>query len=380
MSRKIKKRYRFALLILLCLVFSLMALTVGRVSYEYAEERRQAEASLSYDKDYKVWPSGEAIGIYVKTRGVMVIDVGAFETGEGCLVSPCEGLLEKGDYIEKINGEVIKNKNDFTERIEKNGDGGIVLSVVRDDEELTISVNAYKSSEGTYKLGLWVKDDIAGIGTLTFVDENGFAALGHSINDNETGEMFQISEGAIYNAKIVNIVKPKDGIPGKLEGIINYAAKNMIGRVETNESDGISGYITDNFMIADMVADETAAGSTGYSEGENEVDDCDMGWVYLGTRKEVTTGKAYIISCVSGERCAYSIEIEKVNRDVNQNEKNMEIRVTDERLLALTGGIVQGMSGSPIIQDGKLVGAVTHVFVNDSTKGYGIFIENMIEH
>lgn len=361
MSRQIKKRYRFTLLMLLSMIFLILAIAVGSVSYEYAEEKRQAKASLSYDKDYKVWPSGEAIGIYVKTKGVMVIDVGVIETENGGLISPCEGLLEQGDYIEKINGEDIKNKTDFTESIEKIGDGEISLSVVRDDEELVISVNAYKSSEGTYKLGLWVKDDIAGIGTLTFVDENGFAALGHSINDNETGEMFQISEGAIYNAKIVNIVKPADGVPGKLEGIINYSSKNMIGRVETNESDGISGYMTQNLQ-------------------DSNQDSTDMGWVYLGTRNEVSTGKAYIISCVSGERCAYSIEIEKVNRDINQSEKNMEIRVTDERLLELTGGIVQGMSGSPIIQNGKLVGAVTHVFVNDSAKGYGIFVENMLEN
>jgi stage IV sporulation protein B len=364
---KIKKRYRFALLIVLSCVFLLLAVAIGGATYEYADKKRQARASLSYEKDncneeYKVWPSGEAIGIYVKTSGVMVIDVGAFETSEGFLVSPCEGLIKKGDYIEKINGEEIKNKAGFMKLLEKNGDSEIILGIVREGNELTVSVNAYESSEGGYKLGLWVKDDIAGIGTLTFVDENGFAALGHSINDNDTGEMFRISEGAIYNAKIVNIVKPTEDTPGKLEGIINYASKNMIGHVETNESDGISGYMTDNFLVE-----------------ESALDDSDTGWVYLGTRADVSTGPAYIISCVSGERRAYSIEIEKVSKDENQSEKNMEIRVTDDELLELTGGIVQGMSGSPIVQDGKLVGAVTHVFVNDSARGYGIFVETMLE-
>jgi stage IV sporulation protein B len=189
--------------------------------------------------------------------------------------------------------------------------------------------------------------------------------LGHSINDNETGEVFKISEGAIYNAKIINIVKPADGTPGKLEGIINYANKNMIGWIETNESDGISGYMTDNFNCEGIETEATDDGITG--------------WVSLGKKEDVCEGKAYIISCVSGERKAYEIEIERVNRSEAQSEKNLEIKVTDEELLELTGGIVQGMSGSPIVQNGKLIGAVTHVFVNDSTKGYGIFIENMME-
>jgi stage IV sporulation protein B len=360
MSRQIRKIYRFALLILLSVVLSVLVFAAKSVTYNYPDEKKMAKTSLSYDEDYKVLPSGAPIGIYVKTKGVMVIAVGEFETDEGLLVSPCEGLIQEGDYIEEINGESIKNKADFMERIEIIGESGadITLSVLRGEESLAVSVNACKSSDDTYKLGIWVKDDIAGIGTLTFVDEDSFTALGHSINDNQTGNMFQISEGAIYNAKIINIVKPSQDTPGKLEGIINYAAKNMIGWVETNENDGISGYITENFAV--------------------ESDNCDIGWVNLGSKEEVSVGEAYIISCVSGERCAYSIEIEKVNDNANQNEKNLEIRVTDERLLELTGGIVQGMSGSPIIQNGKLIGAVTHVFVSDSTKGYGIFIENML--
>lgn len=362
MSKKFMRKNKACLSTLLALGFTLLSVGTGKLIYYSAKSDELTSQIVSYsiDDESKVYPSGAPIGIYVKTKGVMVIGVGSIEDECGKVVCPCEELVEKGDYIHKVDGIDVKNKVDFIDKINSSKKNEICLDIYRNGTSYKINVNKIKAKDGSYKLGLWVKDDIAGIGTLTFVDKKGFAALGHSINDNETGEMFEISEGAIYNAKLINIVKPSPHMPGRLEGIIDYSNYNMIGKVKTNEHCGISGGVTGKYQ--------------GNIENLDEKD-----FLPIGKREDVNLGRAYIVSSLTGERKQYEVSIEKINHDNKCKEKNIEIKVCDPELLSITGGIVQGMSGSPIIQDGKLIGAVTHVFVDDPTRGYGIFIDEMLK-
>lgn len=308
------------------------------------------------DKVKLVIPSGEPIGIYVKTEGVMVIGVTEIKNQSGVTESPCQGLFMPGDYIVGVNGEKIKDKNELTSIIEDSQGKALYMDVIRNNENITVTVTPVKS-QGKYMLGLWVKDDISGIGTMTYIDEEGFAALGHSINDNDTGTVMSIADGAIYETTLINIVKSNGEAPGRLEGIIDYSKENIMGRVLENHQYGIRGYMTENGV-------DTLA----YGE-----------WIPVAKKEEASIGEGYILSCVSGEPVFYKIEITSVDISSSAGNKGLEIKIVDERLLDMTNGIVQGMSGTPIIQNGKLLGAITHVFVKDSTRGYGTFVENMME-
>ena len=214
------------------------------------------------------------------------------------------------------------------------------------------------AEDGTFKLGAWVRDDTQGIGTVTYVDMNGsFGALGHGISDSDTGKLVDIRGGELYDTQIMGIEKGTSGKPGVMSGVIYYGKGTKLGEVTANTEEGIFGTVNRRFL----------------ERFQSEA-------IPVGFRQDVHKGQAFIRSDVSGEMRDYEIEIQKVDHTSLQKNKGMVIRVVDEELLKLTGGIVQGMSGSPIIQDGKLIGAVTHVFIQDSTKGYGIFIENMLEH
>lgn len=302
-----------------------------------------------------VIPCGDPIGIYVKSKGVMVIATGSIKDTAGNKVSPCEGLLKTGDYIISLDGFEIEGKKQLIEYVKNSKGKKIKVTLRRGEEILDVDVTPALTGGGLM-LGVWVKDDISGIGTITFVDENGFVALGHSINDNDTGFLFEVSDGAIYKTKLLNVVKPTASTPGKLEGMIDYTSGNILGRVESNSKAGIKGYLTR--YGADLSKD--------------------MEWMPVADDCEIHLGKAYLVSGISGERKYYEIEISDIDIS-DENCKNMKFVVVDRELLRIAGGIVQGMSGTPIIQDGKVIGAVTHVFVNDSTKGYGICISRMIE-
>lgn len=306
---------------------------------------------------HMVIPCGTPIGIYVKTQGVMVINTSNILSSDGKTSSPCAGLLKQGDYIVSINGIAVEDKNDLITLVEESKGELLQIGVVRDESNLTVSVRPVQNEKNHYMLGLWVKDDISGIGTLTYVDENGFGALGHSINDNDTGVAFDISDGAIYDANLVNVVKPNGKNPGRLEGLIDYSAEHIIGRVEKNTSYGIQGYVTKH-------------GTENLKQGE---------WMPVAQKEEAHLGDAYILSSVSGKPEYYQIKITGIDISNAEGGKGLEIQVTDPDLLAITNGIVQGMSGTPIIQDGKLLGAVTHVFLKDATRGYGTFIESMMD-
>lgn len=303
-----------------------------------------------------VYASGMPIGIYVKTEGVLIIGTGEVETkGEGT-VKPAENLVKKGDYIVSINGEKVEEKEDLIEKINAFGQQKEVLGVLRGDEYIEVSLKPAKSSDGKYMLGIWVRDDLAGVGTLTYYRQDGsFGALGHAVSDGETGTLMEMEEGWIYHTNIIGIRKGGSGSPGELSGVIEYRKDACLGSVEKNTPLGIYGSLDGNLNQLQM----------GKSYG-------------VTYKQDIHSGTAYVISSLSGEVKSYEIEIESLDYSDTEENKGILFKVTDPELLELTGGIVQGMSGSPIIQNGNIVGAVTHVFVSDSTMGYGIFIEKML--
>lgn len=303
-------------------------------------------------------PCGNPIGIYLKSDGVMVIGTGRITGPDGMEVEPAFGILKTGDYIEAFNGKPMKTKEDLISAVNDSGGQDSVVTVRRDGEPIDVSVKPIASSDGKYKLGAWVRDDTQGIGTITYVDMNGnFGALGHGISDSDTGDLVETSQGALYSTEIMGIEKGTIGKPGLLSGVIYYGPQSHMGDISQNTNEGIFGTVNQQFKKQ--------------LTGEP---------MEIACRQDVKPGVAYIRSNVSGELEDYEIEIQKVDYNASHKNKSMVIKVTDPRLLELTGGIVQGMSGSPIIQDGKLAGAVTHVFVQDASRGYGILIENMLEH
>mgnify|MGYP002509701128 FL=1 len=303
-----------------------------------------------------VYASGMPIGIYVKTEGVLIIGTGEVETkGEGT-VKPAENLVKKGDYIVSINGEKVEEKEDLIEKINAFGQQKEVLGVLRGDEYIEVSLKPAKSSDGKYMLGIWVRDDLAGVGTLTYYRQDGsFGALGHAVSDGETGTQMEMEEGWIYHTNIIGIRKGGSGSPGELSGVIEYRKDACLGSVEKNTPLGIYGSLDGNLNQLQI----------GKSYG-------------VTYKQDIHSGTAYVLSSLSGEVKSYEIEIESLDYSDTEENKGILFKVTDPELLELTGGIVQGMSGSPIIQNGNIVGAVTHVFVSDSTMGYGIFIEKML--
>lgn len=309
------------------------------------------------DTKYAV-PCGIPIGIYMKSDGLMVIGTGEVTTKSGDIIDPADGILKSGDYIEAINGIAAENKKDMIKAVNSTKSQPLVLEVRRDGEEMEIQMTPVETMEGDYKLGLWIRDDTQGIGTMTYMDINGeFGALGHGISDSDTGLLVNTSGGELYDTQIMGIEKGTFGKPGVMSGVIYYGGQSRLGTIESNTEEGIFG--TANEKLKSRIKSEA---------------------IPVGYRQDVKKGPALIRSNISGEMKDYAIEIQKVDYSTARKSKDMVIKVTDPALLELTGGIVQGMSGSPIIQEGKLIGAVTHVFIQDSTRGYGIFIENMMEH
>lgn len=302
-----------------------------------------------------VYAGGQTVGIYMETRGVLVIDDGELTAADGSMICPAEHILQAGDYIRTVNGTELSDKKELIRMISESGGSELTLGVIRNGEEITVAASPSLTSDGSYKLGIWVRDNIQGIGTLTYVDEQGnFGALGHGISDIDTGDMLTLKCGELYNAQIISIVKGTNGNPGELQGVIHYEDSEKIGSIADNQSMGIYGTLNNKF-----------------TEGR---------WLPVGYKQEMEEGAASILAAVDGEVREYSIEITAIDMNKKDTNKSFTIKVTDPRLLELTGGIVQGMSGAPVLQNGKLVGAVTHVFVRDSKSGYGIFIENMLQH
>ena len=215
-----------------------------------------------------------------------------------------------------------------------------------------------QNSEGAYKIGIWVRDNAQGVGTMTYIDgEGNFGALGHGVTDVDTSTLMMVEDGTLFRTEIISIKKGKVGDPGEMTGMIIYNDNYILGNIDYNGTEGIFGNCN-----------------------EKALELCTEKALPIGLKQEIVEGAAQIYCCVGKEPKYYQIEITKVQLDHDNINRGIELLVTDPELLELTGGIVQGMSGSPIIQDGKIIGAVTHVLVNDPTRGYGIFIENMLEH
>ncbi len=361
------KVYRRILKGLLCanVMFVLIAASCG-----YQEEQREKEiaktnATLSGQQTdnakkilkKKVIPVGKTVGIYINTQGILVIDTGEVTDVNGKKSNPAKNRLIKGDYIRKLNGKTMETKKQLIQAITDCKGESLVFDVLRKGEKISVQVEPVETGSGVYKVGIWVRDDLQGLGTITYAYGNHYGALGHSITDVDTGELLQVSGGEIYAADIFGVEKGIAGTPGEIEGMISYQKENIVGNIEKNRLYGIFGNMTEN--LQQELQKEKA--------------------MPIATMDEIKKGKAYIQSYVSGKKQLYEIEIVNIHRNDN-GDKEMELKVTDDSLIDLTGGIVQGMSGSPILQNDKMIGAVTHVFVNDPTRGYAILIENMISN
>ena len=311
------------------------------------------EVTLDVLPGMEVIPWGMTVGVRINTNGVMVLGTGLVIDTEGNKHNPSDGKLRAGDLILSANGKDLASKEDLIAAIAESGDE-LNLIIIRENETIETTIIPIRSDQG-YMIGSWVRDSTQGIGTITYVNPktNTFGALGHGIMDVDTKKLMSVKSGIITLARISSIKKGAKGTPGELVGAIE--PNHVLGQIKTNSPFGIYGIM--NLPLPTISFEP----------------------VRVAKQDQIEEGPAVVRTNVSGNGIQdFEIYIENVNRFSTDDTKGMVIRITDPELLSLTGGIVQGMSGSPIIQNGKLIGAVTHVFVQDPTKGYAIFIENMI--
>lgn len=311
------------------------------------------------EDEKEVFVGGAPIGFSIDVDGLIVLGGNSVLTDNGLMNSFDNSELKKGDIITAIGDKKVSSVKDLKEILEKEGYNGedLTLKIIRNGEEMTTTLKPIKDEqENKYKLGLWVRNDAAGVGTLTYAEcgDLQYGALGHPITDYETGAVIPAKSGKIFTCSVVGLNKGERGAPGEIKGVF-MQGKNSKGTVEKNTPYGVFGKLTEKDKIIDS----------------NEIAD-------VGSRLTMKPGKATLISSISGVSEKYEIEIIKANYQPTSSDKSFVFRVIDKRLLELTGGIIQGMSGSPIMQNGKVVGAVTHVFVSDPTKGYGIYLDWMM--
>ncbi len=312
------------------------------------------EVSVTVTDKKIVTVCGSPFGVKMFTDGVLIVGFSRIDGKIGsCCPAVDAGLLE-GDVLKAIDGMKMKTNEDVAEKIENSCGKALSFLIERGGRDVVITVKPeLLADESCYKAGFWVRDSSAGIGTLTFYDPETlqFAGLGHAVCDIDTGEVLPLLSGEIVPAAITSVKKGVSGAPGELGG--TFTSTDNIGIVKINNETGLYGVL--DYKIEGVSAP-------------------------IAHKQDIYEGSAVILSTIDGtEVNEYDIVIEKISLSDESKTKNMIIRVTDNELIEATGGIVQGMSGSPILQDGNLIGAVTHVFVNDPTKGYGIFIENMLE-
>ncbi len=305
---------------------------------------KKVDVVLASDDEYYV--GGVPIGLSICSDGAIVV------SEENDIVTS----LKEGDIITQINGQEIESLSQIEDILQESGEEAEVKFLRKNKELKTLIKTTRDENSGKLKLGLWVKDDITGVGTLTFVNKKTkeYGALGHPIVEANSGNVVPVANGNIYECNLIGINKGKRNAPGELRCVFVSNSKSK-GTIENNSKFGINGVLSD---VKGLVDENVTA--------------------KLGGRLGVKMGKAYIASSISGIREEYEIEIIKANYQKSADDKSLVFRVKDKRLLEMTGGIVQGMSGSPIIQDGKIVGAVTHVFLNDPTKGYGVYVDWMV--
>ena len=295
-------------------------------------------------------PVGHTVGVKLFADGVLVVGLSDGDTPAK------ESGLKEGDIMLAFNGTDIASTEHLQQLLAENGEARATMSVKRGAKTLTLPVTPEETGDGTYRLGAWIRDSMAGIGTMTFYDPQSgvFGALGHGVTDVDTGRLMPLESGSIMDATVKAVKRGESGSPGELRGDFDLTRDS--GSLYANTDCGLFG----------TVEGETNAVTTQKA-------------VPIASKDEVRTGKATILAnCGGDEVREYAVEIERVYAGASPT-RNLLVRVTDPELLEQTGGIVQGMSGSPILQDGKLVGAVTHVLLSDSARGYGIFIENMLD-
>ncbi len=318
---------------------------------------RTIEAKLTDEKE--VFLGGAPIGFSIDVDGLIVAGSNSVSTEKGLIDNLEKSDLKIGDIITEVNGKKVTTLEELKEILDAEDYKGeeLNLKVLRKQEYININLKtALDKEDGKYKIGLWVKNDASGVGTLTYVecDTLNYGALGHPITDYETGVVIPAKSGKIYPCSVVGLNKGEKGVPGEIKGVF-MQGKSQKGDVEKNSQFGVFGKIKDKDKIVDS----------------NKTAD-------VASRLTMKPGKATLVSSISGMSEEYEIEIIKTNYQPSSSDKSFVFRVTDKRLLDLTGGIIQGMSGSPIMQNGKVVGAVTHVFVSDPTKGYGVYIDWMM--
>ncbi|MBE7031823.1 MAG: SpoIVB peptidase [Ruminococcaceae bacterium] len=313
--------------------------------------------SVSAQEARTVIPGGNCIGVSLCTDGALVVSTADVTSADGSFSSPvADAGIKPGDLIQEFNDKKITGVEDLEREIVNAKGKSSTVKIKRESKEIDVLLKPKISGKDkVFRIGAWVKDAVSGIGTMTFYDPKTktFAALGHGICDPETGNILSVGSGDVLSATIVSVDKGEKGVPGELNGIFSDSG-SAIGKIRQNCEFGIFGFLDSSFAF-------------------------DAEPLPIANRNEIKTGKAFIRANIEGSKVEqFSIEITKILPKSISSQKNMIIKVTDEKLLNKTGGIVQGMSGSPILQNGKIVGAVTHVFVNDPTRGYGIFIENML--
>ena len=293
------------------------------------------------------------------TSGVLVVGMSEIEGSDNKKYKPYENTgIQEGDTIIKVNNKQIHSTQDLIETISLSGGKDVNIKYVHEQETKECSMTPVKTSNSEYKLGLWVRDSAAGVGTITFYEPStkSFGALGHGITDIDTNELINIASGEFITTRVLSITKGESGNPGKIQGTIEK--QKNIGSIIKNSKFGIYGTV-ENLSSLNI-------------DTSKEMD--------VALREEIKTGKATIFCSLDNQKPQeYEIEIEQIYKENNYNNKSMKIKVTDERLIEKTGGIIQGMSGSPIIQNGKFIGAVTHVLVNNPIEGYAVFGDIMIK-
>ena len=310
-------------------------------------------------KDRKIIPLGNLVGIKLYTDGILVVGLNEVKGEDNQEYKPFEmSGIELGDRIIKINNTKVNSTDELLECLQRSKGEKVKITYKKKEEQKEAEIMPVKTGNGTYKLGLWVRDAAAGIGTLSFYDKltNSVASLGHGIQDVDTGEMVDISTGEFTKTYITDVQKGKRQNPGRIEG--NIDEKETVGTIYNNTKFGVFGHVKSDDKL-----------NLNYKYEMN-----------MAIRDEIREGKAKLLSTLeNGKTEEYEVNIQKIFKNNNKDNKSMIIKVTDKRLIEKTGGIIQGMSGSPIIQNGKFVGVLTHVLVSDPTTGYGVFADLMIK-
>lgn len=375
----------------------------GGTEQDIGQTADTASTHRATDRDYEetdkisdgisvegVYACGRLTGIYEQTEGVLVVNTTEVTDEDGKKVNPADKKVQCGDYILSVNGRTVADKEELSEAVndimKEYDESGTVesqkeiidenktnnseikseinkrtvrIKFLRGGEKMSAHITPVRMDDGRYYMGIWVKDDLAGIGTITYYTKDGrFGALGHGIGDGtQSGNLLYANSGDLYSMKLTKIKKGKAGAPGEIGGVVYFGKKSHIGTLDCNSNLGIYGQL-DSDELSEYAAEDT--------------------YYPVAGKDEIHTGSAQMISEISGKLEKYNLEITNIDKKATDTNKGMELKVTDDRLIELSGGIVQGTSGSPIIQDGKIIGAVTHVFVDDPTGGYGICIDEML--